>query len=187
MTAHRCRIILSITRRRSGNTGRKDNRDMYNGFGDPAEELKKRATAYRNAAGLFPAVRKTAETFDGKVYNCRFEKALQEATGSRVFAAKRYKWIEIYIYEDGRQITLAQIAQDALKDGKRIPADMIIESAREHRESLLKRATELETAIEKVPDIRRQIETLSGMICQLRDSIPYEVRDVYRLDYRITR
>ena len=158
---------------------------MWNRYEDPDAEIRERANTYRDAAALFPAIRRTLEAFDGKMFNCRLEKALREATSNRVFAGKRYMWLEIYIYENGNQITLAQIKLEELTDGKRIHAALLIESAREHRESLLQRAADLETAIDRAPAVRQQLQQLEALIIKLRESIPYEARDVYRLDYRV--
>lgn len=158
----------------------------YNYGEDANTAIMNRARVYRDAAALFPAIRATAEAFDGKVYNCRFEKALRDNSGAWICTEKRYKWMEIYIYDHGSRILLASVGLDCLPDGKRIPADLIIESAREKREGLLKRAADLEAVPAKAQTLQAQFKKLSDMVDALRDSIPYEAQDIYRLGYRVT-
>lgn len=152
------------------------------------EAIQARADVYRNAAALFPALRKTIEAFDGKIYNCRLEKALRESTGAHIIAEKRYKWLEISVYMRGfpNQIMLAQIELEQLIDGKRIPAALLIESAREKRTARLQQAAALERSIETADQAREQMLQLAEMIKQIRESIPYETRDILRMDPRIT-
>ena len=57
------------------------------------EEADKDITAYieelRKCAGIIPAIKKTVQEFDGKVLNCRLEKALEAATGEYIHVEKR--------------------------------------------------------------------------------------------------
>ena len=157
---------------------------MY--YDDPAAAVLDKARIYRDAANLFPAIRKTCAAFDNKVYNCRFTKALQDASGAYICTEKRYKWLELYIYDKGNRILLASVELEYMPDGKRIPADLLIESARAKREELLQRAAALEAIPEKAPAIKEQFRQLKKLVDALRDSIPYEARDAYRFDFRLT-
>lgn len=143
------------------------------------------AAAHREAADLFPAIRKVFEQFDGKVFNCRLEKALQESTGKRIYVCKRDYLIEVYIYLDSyrgnTQYTLATLKPEELKDGKRIPAAVLIKSARERRETHLKEAAALEAAPDTVPEIVQHIQYFITQANKLVDSLPYSVRDMYHV------
>lgn len=145
------------------------------------------AKEYRAAAGLFPAIRNVLEQFDGKMLNCRLEKALQEATGRRVYVKKEYNRVEVYYYgttyTGSSYITLAQIPLDALPDGKRIPAALLVKSAREQRERHLKDAAALETTAENMEAIKQQIKYFIDQANKLSNGLPYELRDIYGIKY----
>lgn len=148
-----------------------------------AQEL---AATYREAAGIFPALRRVFEQYDSKVFNCKVTKALQEATGRYIYAEKRYSVLDFYFYERGRQFTLAQIRLDAMPDGKRIDAGKLIESARAEREIYLRKAAELSAIAGQVDTIKAQIEVLKKQLKAIVDPLPYEARDIWGLGYRIT-
>lgn len=160
---------------------------MYGFYNDETRRAGclKTAEAHRNAAQLFPAIRKTLEQFDGKVFNCRLEKALQEATGCRVYAKKSKYSIDIYTYisdyRGNSWYTLARLKNEDLKDGKRIPAAAFISSAREYREKHLQEAAELEAAPDTVPEMAEHIRYFIAQANKLVDSIPYVIRDMYGL------
>lgn len=145
----------------------------------------KTAEANREAAALFPQLRKTFEEFNGKVFNCRLEKALQEATGRRVYVKKDNYRIEIYTFIEDHHgnswYTLAFVKSDVLTDGKRIPAAAFIDSAREYREKHLKDAAALEDAAERGPEIKRQIEYFIEQANKLVNAIPYSVQEIYNV------
>lgn len=154
--------------------------------GDQA--ILKEIEARRKAAALFPIIREVVTRFDGKVFNCRLENALREY--GRIWCRKRMDWLEItadcgenyrYCY------MLAQIRIDAMPDGKRIPADLIIESARQKRAEHLKRAAEAEESMKEIETHQKHMEYLLNQFEKLRDSIPYNVREAYGLDFRICR
>ena len=145
----------------------------------------KAAEANREAAALFPQLRKTFEEFDGKVFNCRLEKALQEATGRRVYVKKDSYKIEVYTYIDdhsgSRWYTLAFVKNDELKDGKRIPAAAFISSAREARERYLQNAAAMDDAAERGPEIKRQIEYFIEQANNLVNALPYSAQEIYHV------
>lgn len=154
---------------------------------DREKEIAKKIRACREMSTLFPIIRDVAEAFDGKVFNCRFEKALQEIR-PRMYAQKRYQWLEITAFpnEPGcGEYTLAQIKLSDMPDGKRIPADLIIDAARRKRESLLQQAAQMERDASEAEEKRRQLEYFKSQLEKVRDSICYEVRDIYNLDYRV--
>lgn len=162
-------------------------------FTDEAKETaaKRLAEDHREAAQLFAEIRPVITEFDGKVYSCRFEKALQDKTGRRIYCRKECggKWLTIYYYSKNfnQQMTIAGIKIDDMTDGKRINAARFLESGRERYIDHLKRAASLETAIQKAPEIKKQIAELTKMINVLSWQIDcYEAREIFDLNYRIT-
>lgn len=162
-----------------------------NGYGYTREEQDKRIAEkieyYRECASLFPTVKRVIEQFDGKVYNVKLERALQEATGTkRIHAEKRCNgsYFAIYYYKDyQRGSDLARMkAEKALSDGKRINAAAIIENMREMREDKLKTAAEIERNLCRVDEVKEQIETIRKAVNSLMDSLPWEIRDTYKLN-----
>lgn len=160
---------------------------MYGYYEDESRRAgcEKTAAAHREAAALFPAIRKTFETFDGKVFNCRLEKALQEATGRRVFVRKDSYSLEVYAwfndYRGSSHYTLAYIKAGDLVDGKRIPAALLIESARANREKHLQEAAALDIAPDTVPTTAQHIKYFMEQANKLVDTLPYSVRELYRI------
>lgn len=158
--------------------------------GDKEKAAKRLAEDYREAARLFTEIRPVIESFDGKVFNCRFEKALQEKTGRRIYCRKEYeKWITIHYYSINfnQHMTLAVLKIEDMIDGKRINAARFLESGRENYTEHLQKAAKIEEAIEKAPEIKRQIAELAKMIGVLSAQIDsYEAREIFDLNYRIT-
>ena len=104
---------------------------FYGSIEDANKAAQTRANAYRNAAGYINTVAQIIRQFDGKVYNCRLDKALKEATEGRVFCNRNQYLFEIYTYPESHysfHIGLANIKAEDLTEGKRIPADKIIKT-----------------------------------------------------------
>ena len=160
---------------------------FYGSKEDQSREIQRRVADCREMAALFPIIRTVAEEFDGKVFNCRFEKALQEKR-PRIYVGKRFQYLEITAYPEshsGNSFTLAQIKLSDMPDGKRIPAKLIIEAAKSKRESLLQQAYRIERDAAEVEEKRRQLDYFKDQIDKIRDSICYEVQNVYNLGYRV--
>lgn len=159
----------------------------YHSEEEKAEAIKKTVDEYRAAAGFFPAIRRAIEKFDGKVLNCRLEKAMQEETGKRIYVSKDKSSVDIHYYgstySGNTYITLARIDAEKLTDGKRIPAAVLIQAAREKREEHLKEAAKLEEVAERVEQIKYQIEYFRGQASKLAGALPYEIRDVYNIQH----
>ena len=160
---------------------------MYGFYDDETRRAGclKTAAAHREAAALFPAIRKTFEAFDGKVLNCRLEKALQESTGRRVYVKKSDYSVEVYTYVSDYHgyswYSLAHIKSEEMKDGKRIPAAALINSARNYREQHLKDAAKLEDAPDTVPETIQHIKYFVEQANKLIADLPYSVRDIYHI------
>ena len=159
---------------------------FYGSIEEANKEARNRANDYRTAAGYIPEITKIIKDFDGKVYNCRLDKALQAATNNRVFVSKTEYNFSIYTYPRNHysfHITLACIPADALTDGKRIPADKIIESFKEHRETVLKNAFEIESNIDQMEQVRAYISQTKEKLEAYCRSFNNDLRDIYGLPY----
>ena len=149
-------------------------------------KIRELAEEYRNAAELFPIIRPVIESFDGKVFNCRLDKALRELfekTGRYICARREYGALKIYYYETtyhgSAQFMLASIPESKLPEGKRIPAADLINSAREQRESNLKVAASLDENIAVMQTTKKQIEYLVSQINRIVDPLPSAIQDIY--------
>lgn len=147
---------------------------------DANKEAQKRIEMYREAAGIIPAVINAIHRFDGKVYNCRFQNALQEEA-KNVYANKTEYYIEVYMWFNGRHINLARIKTEELIDGKRIPAGKMIESARGYQSSHLKTAYEIETSLQQVEQCKAYLREMKEKIENFTAKIPGDVREIYNI------
>lgn len=154
------------------------------------EERRKAITDYiaklRDIAALYPVIVPVITKFDNKIYNVRFKNALNEASVSssskyHVFTEKRFNYIEIYVYDSGSQYTLAQVTIDDMPDGKRIPAEKLIDSARNKREELLRRAYELENI--DVEQVLSQLNQAKALYNSIYEGLPYKFIDVYHITH----
>ena len=147
----------------------------------------------REAAATFPLVREVVQQFAGKVYNCKFEKALQEAlrdkAPGRIYTRKDSYNVNVEYFpaarNNGYSITLCSMKTKDLIDGKRIDGKALEESLKARRESLLKEAAAIEEQAANADVYRRQIEDLQRRLEHITGGICYTVRDIYSLDYRI--
>lgn len=161
---------------------------FYGNIEEANKEAYKIVNDYRIAASYILAITKVVKDFDGKVYNCRFDKALKAATDNRVYVDKTQYYFQIYTWASNnysRHITLATIKPEDMTDGKRIPADKIIESLKEHRESILKKAYTIESNIEQMPKIKEYIMQTKEKLESYCRSFPDELRDIFNIPYCI--
>jgi len=154
---------------------------------DQEKNARAKIAAYKEVAGYCETVCDVVKQFDGKVFNCRLQNALQ-AAGVRAWIEKRYKYLEISCFVKGisGDFTLAQIKLEDMPDGKRIPADLIIASAKSRRDIHLDRAAGLETMINEAPFIRLQLDQLKSQIDEIVSGIPGEAADIFNLYYRVS-
>ena len=116
----------------------------------------------------------------------RFKNALNVASLTsnskyHVFTEKRLNYIEIYVYDSGSQYTLAQVTIDNMPDGKRIPAEKLIDSARNKREELLRRAYELENI--DIEQVLSQLNQAKALYNSIYEGLPYKFIDVYHITH----
>lgn len=136
----------------------------------------------RECAGMYQGLRAVFNDFDNKVFNVRLQKALQERVKRHIWVENKPYGITVHYLDNGRYYTLARIKQEDLREGKRIPADLLIESARERRSALLKEAATIETNMQKVDTVKEQIKALRAAIKALTDSMDWVTRDIYSID-----
>lgn len=153
-----------------------------------SDERRKAITDYvaklRDIAALYPVIVPVISKFDNKIYNVRFKNALSEAASNAkyyVFTEKRLNYMEIYVYDRGSQYTLAQVTIDDMPDGKRIPAEKLIESARNKREELLRRAYELENI--DIEQVLSQLNQAKALYNSIYEGLPYKFIDVYHITH----
>lgn len=152
------------------------------------EERRKAITDHiaklRDIAALYPVIVPVITKFDNKIYNVRFKNALAEASSSikyHVFTEKRFNYMEIYVYDSGSQYTLAQVTIDDMPDGKRIPAEKLLDSARIKREELLRRAYELENI--DIKQVLDQLNQAKALYNSIYEGLPYKFIDVYHITH----
>ena len=142
--------------------------------------------AYRDAAALYPKIKKVIQSFDKKVFNKRLETALQEGTGARVFVENRPNLIDIHVYgPHSNWITLATRSKDDFIDGKRIDAGKLIESLTNHRNTLLQTAARYEKQIEEIDQIKIQIKQIKKLLNDVLEPYDYTMRDIYGINAKL--
>ena len=158
---------------------------FYGNIEEANAEAAKKAALYREAASYYPTLVKVFKQFDKKVYNCRLEKALMDATGKRVFCSKEYSCINVHFYDRGNRITLAYLNYKDMPDEKRINAAKLIESAQSCREELLKQAYDIDTYIETIPALKAYLNEMKTKLEKQLSKIPSDIRDIYGLPHYI--
>ena len=171
---------------------------MYWGSREEQDKrVKTEVAARREAAAAFPFIRPVLQQFNGKVYNCRFEKALQEAAEGkapgRVYARKDDYWVTVNYYPSTGHVgtayglTLCQMKTEALIDGKRLDGKALDDSLKERRAALLREAAEIEEQAQQVELFQKRIEETKRLLESVTGGINWTVKDIYGLDYYISR
>lgn len=158
----------------------------YRSTEEQQKDLENRIESYRAAAAMVPAVIKVLKTFDNKVYNCRLDKAIREATDNKIGVYNQYGFISIYAtYTTSyHHINLATFRLEDLKN-KRIDAEKLIEQAKTAREQLLKKAYEIETLSGQADNIREYIKQSIDKLESICRGLPDDIREIYNIPYTI--
>ena len=153
---------------------------------DRKKDLDSRIESYRQAAAMVPTVIKVLRTFDNKVYNCRLDKALREATNNKIGVYNQYGFISIYATytTNYHHINLATFRLEELEN-KRIDADKSIEQVKTARENLLKKAYQIETTAQQADNIREYIRQSIEKLESLCRDLPDDIREIYNIPYSI--
>jgi DNA repair exonuclease SbcCD ATPase subunit len=158
----------------------------YRSTEEQQKDLNSRIESYRSAAALAPIVIKVLKTFDNKVYNCRLDKAIREATDNKIGVYNQYGFISIYATytTNYHHINLATFRLEELEN-KRIDADKLIEQVKAARENLLKKAYQIETTAQQADNIREYIrQSIEKLESMCRD-LPDDIREIYNIPYSI--
>ena len=165
---------------------------------DAEKQVKKDIEAYSEVNAILPAVRKVIRDFDGKIFNVRLEKALQEIH-PRIYVHKRYNTVEIYMYcqHSNNPMTICSSAlpgnsyhdnmKHFIQDNKRINADLALQDMETHRASRLKEIDSWKQFLENREQISVQLEALKKEIDYITDLIPFRMRDYFGIGYRVTK
>ena len=159
------------------------------------ECAKAEAEARREAAAAIPIVRGVVETFAGKVYNCRFEKALKEAAEGkapgRICARKDNRGITIeYHYAAPARASygyfcLAWYRCEKPEKGKpvRIDGAKLCEDLRKNYETLLREAAEIEEQAPRIRELLRDIAHAEGLVSKAKGAVNSTLRDIYGIRF----
>lgn len=158
----------------------------YRSTEERQKDLNNRIESYRQAAAHVPQIIKTLKQFDGKVYNCRLDKALREATNGKVGVYNQYGFISIYACytTNYHHINFATFRIEDLKN-KRIDAEKLIEQVKAARESLLDKAYKIETYSEQADNIREYVKQSIEKLESICKSLPDDIREIYNIPYTI--
>lgn len=143
------------------------------------------AADYRDMAALCTSIKPILQTFDGKCYNCKLKKALQEV--GRIYCNKN-RYIEIFSWTERTRIyaTLAAAPLDeALQDGKRLNAAALIADCNLQREKYLKKSYAIEAFLPHVDEYMERFAALKRAVDALRNEVPREHQEIYDLRYRL--
>ena len=169
-------------------------------------EIKKqvicnRAASLRRAADTTRLLKPVIRSYDGKVYNCRFDEAIQALSDdhARLSVSNSYGWLYIHYREPAmsynNEITLLsgyscksaeykphQTDHDKmLFDGKRIKAAAMVAELDSRREALLKEAYDLEDYAGNLPDVLKRIQETEKLLHHLTVGLPSIVMDLCRI------
>lgn len=161
---------------------------MYYGYTRESQDQAAQTyiRSYRDAAALYPAIKKVVQSFDKKVYNKRLQTAIQEATGARVYIENRPNMIDIHMYgPHSNWITLGILLKEDMQDGKRINAEKLIESLTDNRNKLLQTAARYEQQIKEIDQVKEQIKQLKHLLCNVLEPYDYTMRDIYGINAKL--
>ena len=165
--------------------------------------LKMTVNNYREAATLCNKVADVIKAFDGKIFNVKLSRALQEKTGQYMTVRTNYVkeeyigLLDISMRFDNRSIgnhsveyDTASLCHVCVNDkesdsapiiNKRIVAANIVPSITEARDRYLDKADELIRAEENVKEWMEKKSVLTEQLEKLRDEIPDEIQNYYNL------
>lgn len=150
------------------------------------KDTQSRIESYRQAAAQAPAIIRVLKQFNGKVYNCKLDKALADATENKIRVSERYGYCEIYATHTTNydHITLARFDKAKLEN-KRLDAGKLIEQVTASREELLKKAYTIETTAPQADNIREYIRQEIDRLENICKGLPDDIRDIYNIPYSI--
>lgn len=162
---------------------------------DAKKELTKEVQSLRAAASNIYKIKKVVNTFDNKVYNCRFDEAIKQLNNDkmRIYSHVNcygYFIIDFYDKETHKTINLIytkKATKDTetilFTDTKRIKADWFINELNKKYSELLQRATEIERASAEIERTLEQLKSLKKSINCIIGGLPSEVTSIYNLKH----
>ena len=136
----------------------------------------------------------TVARFDNKCFNKRFITAVSDLPtpqGFRIWARLTDYRLEIEYYRDGDYshpivIPLSLMREKVFTDAekKRINGQAIMDNIRTNADSYMARADLIEQLSHTMPAIISQYNDLLAEAEALADGIPYEIRSIYRSEFR---
>ena len=168
---------------------------IYGSNEDKRKYIQSKIDGLKGLQHYFPIIKKVIQEFDGKVYNCRLDKAIQEAAaaydldhfidrGNRggVYCHITYgKYIEICAYQGSSTFDFFYMDKKDLKDGKRIDAAVWLENVNRHYAKLMQDITGLERDLETIDDVLTKLEILKSQIKALVEPLSWTTRDAYNI------
>lgn len=140
---------------------------------------------YRDAAALYPVIKKVVLSFDQKVFNKRLEKAIQDETGKRIYIDNRPGFIDIHLFGHHNEwITIGRLDKSDFIDGKRIDAEKLIKSLTDQRAYLLKKAALYEQQMNDIDQVKEQLNQIKKQIDAILEPYDYTIRDIYGINKR---
>lgn len=169
---------------------------MKKNYGESDTQVAERyISACRQAAAIFPALRRTIIKFDAKIYNKRFLSTLQEECGGiHIFNNLRKnansQTIEIGFFPkepNGKHGDALSILWFNLPANKRINAAEMVQAAADKRAEYLKAADHMMQVLPTIETRRQQIEILRKQLEAVTADLTYIERDIFDLHYRFGR
>jgi len=168
-------------------------------FEQKKENIKKQIEALRTASKQIGKIKKAVKEFDGKVYNCRFDQAIAQLSdkeaGLRFYTQDYYTTFAIQCSTSNFYSPVALLetyrpvkgqTQDkciCFDENKRIKADKMIELLNNKYSEILKKAQELENALNNIETTLNQLEQIKNTHKLVTDALPYQIRDVFGIKY----
>lgn len=169
---------------------------------EEAHKASARKAAYlREAATKIRLIKEIAKQFDNKVYNCRFDEAVQALSDDEntFYCYNRYNNFEIIFTKRHSAFSVALLGVRAAIKGeqnplrkrtdivftptKRIMADKMIELLNERYARLLKEASEIETALQNIDEVLLRAQELKKMYNVMVSTLPYEIQNNFNIEH----
>lgn len=165
---------------------------IYGSNDDRKKYIQAKIDAKRGLIKYFPVIKNVVQDFDGKVYNCKLDRAIREATvndqqprGGCYCHIAYNDWIEICAYIGSESFDFLYFKKSDLKDGKRIDAAVWLDNINSHYAKLMQDITRLERDLEVIDDTLSKVEILKKQIETLVEPLTWTTRDAYNIG-RIT-
>lgn len=157
------------------------------------EYIHNKAEKLRRAAGMIKDIKPIVRKFDGKVYNKRFDEAIEALTNDNMCLSCSISFDNFTIraypprcYSDDISLFWTKAAKAgeelaAFTDHKRIKADYITDKLNDKHGELMRKAYIFEETARNLDNIKNQIDTLKKQYNIIWDMIPGELHEVFNI------